>query len=112
MNEEFIEVPEGHIRNFIQDWLNETKMGQKFGGVYLTDDQWVEVKKRFRDTFETNWKGEYCVTSEKLFNFINDIIYMLVNTVFEEMLESGKYNLGWNSEQSDFYLISKDQENS
>ena len=109
MEEEFIEIPEGHIRNFVQDWLNETKLGKESGTVHLSDIQWKETEQRFKETFEQNWKREYIVTAQKLFDFINDIIYRLVNRVFEEMLESGEYDLAWNKEGEDFCLMPKEQ---
>lgn len=107
MEEEYIEVSPEHIRDFVQEWLNETKLGEECGVVYLTETQWNETKKNFDSVFEKNWRNNYIVTAKKLFDFINDTIYMIVNNVFEEMVQSGEYDLCWNSEKSDFCLQPK-----
>jgi len=102
MEEEDIFVVEEKIKEFIQDFLNMTKMGEDLGHVTLESDHWDYEIKRFKKTFPKEWNGEYKVSCECLFNFINEVMYHLVERVCEDSVKDGTMELLWDTEQNDF----------
>ena len=101
-DEDFTYVCEEKIQEFIQEFLNMSKMGEDIGFVYLDPDHWEFEIERFKKTFQKEWNGEYKVPCTKLFYYLNEIFEHLVTKYADEMIEDGELELVWDSEQNDF----------
>jgi hypothetical protein len=84
-------VHERDIQETLQYFFDNTEWGFKCGGhLPLKEEEWKRVIKEFKKYFNRDpIENEYVVTEARLYDFINNQIYQMVEFTMLEMTDAG-----------------------
>jgi hypothetical protein len=94
--DEPIEVHEEHIRETLQYFFDHTQWGEMCGGhLDVEPEEWDRILEDFGNFFTIDpVTREYVISEEKLYSFINDQVYQLVENTMMRMADMGIVTVG------------------